>query len=230
MNGESEGRKILKIAVEVVLCFFIAILLVGVVQQFFLAPVGVLGTSMAPTINKNFDWDNQASTMDKVFVQKRFYSISRGDVIVFYRPMVDEPKAENPANTITISDFFNSLPFVNKTPTSDESKGNGEYMCLIKRVIGVPGDKVEIRHLASGFSQLLVNDKVVNDGFAMNTFSVREGIWNVGEDEFFVLGDNRNHSNDSEDFGCIKQNWLMGKVVMARIDGKYTFGLGMTII
>ena len=223
----NEGRKALKIAIEIVLCFFIAVILVGVVQQCFLAPVGVLGESMYPTFNPEGD---------KVFVQKRLFSIDRGDVVVFYRPQVEEPTTENPSNSISFADFFNSLPFVNKHPQVEESETANEYMCVIKRVIGVPGDTIEIRKLSeTGLAQLLVNGKAVNDGFQMQCKSllgpggVIPNVWTVGEDEYFVLGDNRNNSYDSEDYGPIKQEWLMGKVVAARIDGKYKFGLGISI-
>ena len=207
----------------------LAVILVGVVQQCFLAPVGVVGESMYPTINPEGD---------KVFVQKKLYSIDRGDVIVFYRPFPDiELTTENPANRITFADFFNSLPFVNKHPRTEEDATASEYTCVIKRVIGLPGDTVEIRQLTgSGLAQLLVNDKVVNDGFPMSCKStsystgVVPGVWTVEEGKFFVLGDNRNNSYDSEDYGTISQEWLMGKVVAAKIGGKYKFGLGVTII
>ena len=76
-----QGKRVLFVAVEVVLCLMIAIVLVGVVQQFFLAPVAVTGESMMPTINPEGD---------KVFVQKKFFKIEYRDVVVFYRPNSDE--------------------------------------------------------------------------------------------------------------------------------------------
>ena len=211
------GKKILFVAVEVVICLMIAVVLVGIVQQFFLAPVAVTGESMMPTINP---------TGDKVFVQKKFYKIEYRDVVVFYRPNSDEVTSENPANSISVADFFNSLPFVNKIPIlTEESDVTKDYTCVIKRVVGLPGDRIEIRAVSASQAMLYRNDEVVNDFLmTLHTFGpggVDPGVWTVGEGELFVLGDNRNNSYDSEDYGCIKADWLMGKVLLAKIGGKY---------
>ena len=218
MASERENKtNILKIIVEVILCLLIAIVLVGIVQQFFLAPVAVTGVSMMPTIN---------SEGDKVFVQKKFFKIEQGDVVVFYRPNSDDVTTENPANSISLSDFFNSLPFVNKIPNlSEESDVSNDYTCVIKRVIGVPGDHIQIRYVSENQAQLIRNREVVND-FLMSPKrfgygGVDEVDVTVGEGELFVLGDNRNNSYDSEDYGCIQSSWLMGKVLLAKIGGKY---------
>ena len=212
----------LKIVVEVVLCLMIAIVLVGLVQQFFLAPVAVVGSSMEDTIS---------SSGDKVFVQKKFFSVDRGDVVVFYRTDdEDNVTTENPGNRITFSDFFNSLPFISKIPhSSEETAAAKEYVCVIKRVIGVAGDKIEIR--AEGIRAYLYrNGEKVESDFPMyvkGAFSgdPRRGVtpntWEVGEGELFVLGDNRDISYDSEEYGCIKKSQLMGKVVLAKIRGEY---------
>ena len=217
MAAERRGNGILKLLVEIVLCLMIAIVLVGVVQQFFLAPVAVSGVSMMPTIN---------SEGDKVFVQKKFFKIERGCVVVFYRPNSEDVTTENPANSISVADFFNSLPFVNKIPNlTEESDVSTDYTCVIKRVIGIPGDRIEIRIVSDSQAQLLRNGEVVND-FLMSPKhfgfgGVDAGEWTVGEGELFVLGDNRNNSYDSEDYGCIQSSWLMGKVLLAKIGGKY---------
>ena len=212
------GKKALYVAVEVVLCLMIAIVLVGFIQQFFLAPVAVTGSSMMPTINPEGD---------KVYVQKKFFEIDYRDVVVFYRPNSDDVTTENPANSISISDFFNSLPFVNKIPklTEEQNDSSKDYTCVIKRVIGLPGDTIEIRDVSGVQAMLYRNGEVVNDyvmtlaGYGFG--GVHPGTWTVGDGELFVLGDNRNNSYDSEDYGCIKAEWLMGKVLLAKIGGKY---------
>ena len=99
MAAERRKNNVLRVLVEIVLCLMIAIVLVGVVQQFFRAPVAVAGVSMMPTIN---------SEGDKVFVQKKFFKIERDCVVVFYRPNSDDVTSKNPANSISVSEFFNS--------------------------------------------------------------------------------------------------------------------------
>lgn len=83
---------------------------------------------------------------------------------------------------------------------------------LIKRVIGVPGDRVEIKE-----GQVYVNSQPIaenyTDGSLTQTFGQTE--WLISEGEYFVLGDNRDDSKDSrfEDVGLIKKTSVMGKVV-----------------
>jgi len=228
----NEGHKALRIAVEIVLCLMIAIVLVGVVQQMFLAPVGVVGSSMYPTIN---------AEGDRVFVQKRMYSVKRGDVIVFYRPNSEDVTSENPAGSITIADFFNSLPFINKFPhVKEDNPAESDYTCVIKRVVGIPGDTVTIRADATEplLAHLYVNGELVRESVVMhnkrlNSFGVETdpvlATWTVGEGQYFVLGDNRDNSFDSEDYGPIDADWLMGKVLLARIGGKYKFDLSISL-
>ena len=219
MSERKNGNNILRLLVEVVLCLLIAIVLVGIVQQFFLAPVAVSGESMMPTINPEGD---------KVFVQKKFFKIERDCVVVFYRPNSDEVTTENPANSISIADFFNSLPFVNKIPilTEETADVSADYTCVIKRVIGIPGDHIEIRFDDGGTQALLyrngerVNDFLMTPKYLWNP-GVNEVDVTVEEGELFVLGDNRNNSYDSEDYGCIQADWLMGRVILAKINGKY---------
>lgn len=226
MERESEGKKILRVLVEIVVCLMIAIVLVGIVQQFFLAPVAVSGSSMLPTFH---------AEGDKVFVQKKFFKIDRGDVVVFYRPNGDDVTSKNPANSISVSDFFNSLPFVNKIPhLNEESESAADYTCVIKRVVGVPGDFIEIRYVSANQAQLFRNGQAVDEAFLMTPkgfgpggvreMAGKDGV-TVGEGELFVLGDNRNNSLDSEDYGCIKSDWLMGRVILAKIGGSYTYKL-----
>ena len=220
----SGGKKVLRVLVEVVVCLMIAIVLVGLVQQFFLAPVLVSGKSMLPTFHESGD---------KVFVQKIFFKIDRGDVVVFYRPNSEDVKSENPANSISVSDFFNSLPFVNKIPHLSEEQQDSvsdDYTCVIKRVVGIPGDRIEIRFVSENQAKLYRNGEEVDEPYMMHprlTWDSRgveesgKGGIVVGEDELFVLGDNRDESYDSEDYGCIKASWLMGKVLLAKVGGSY---------
>jgi signal peptidase I len=80
---------------------------------------------------------------------------------------------------------------------------------LIKRIIGLPGDEVEIR---SG--QVLVNGEPLMENYIAAP-PVYSGIWQVGEDSLFVLGDNRNDSSDSHVWGLLPMKDVIGKAVFA---------------
>lgn len=92
----------------------------------------------------------------------------------------------------------------------------------IKRVIGLPGEEVRIDN-----GQVFVNDVVIDDAFGFDI--IREYGNNlplvVPDDEYFVMGDNRNKSSDSRytDVGTIYKEDIIGKAIV-RIWPMSTFG------
>ena len=83
----------------------------------------------------------------------------------------------------------------------------------VKRIIGVPGEKITIRK-----GRVYVNGKILKDDPLLNDKMHYSGIAKngveLGEDEYFVLGDNRNNSHDSryEQVGIVKKSDIIGKV------------------
>lgn len=89
--------------------------------------------------------------------------------------------------------------------------GNEKSHYYIKRVVAVPGDKVQIKN-----GTLYVNGEEVKDSFesdSMEDAGLAEEEITVGEDEYFVLGDNRNNSEDSRyaNIGNVKKEYIIGK-------------------
>ncbi len=79
---------------------------------------------------------------------------------------------------------------------------------LIKRVIGLPGDQVDIRD-----RQVLVNGQALNEAY-INADPNYSGQWHVPEGYLFVLGDNRNDSSDSHVWGFLPQQNVIGKALL----------------
>jgi signal peptidase I len=82
----------------------------------------------------------------------------------------------------------------------------------IKRVIGVPGDLIEIRN-----TRVLVNGQELSEPYInepCTESSCHDNSWQLGADEFFMMGDNRNHSSDSRVFGVVKRSLIVGKALV----------------
>lgn len=95
---------------------------------------------------------------------------------------------------------------------------------LIKRVIGVPGDTIEIRvqtvtNPTTGVEErdvlVMRNGEVLDEPYFVNRpcNNCRDRVWTLGPDEYFLMGDNRNHSNDSRAFGPVRREAIVGRAV-----------------
>lgn len=79
---------------------------------------------------------------------------------------------------------------------------------LIKRLIGLPGETISI---ANGV--VAVNGVPLHEPY-LNAPPRYQGEWTLQADEFFVLGDNRNNSRDSHNFGPVKRSNLVGQATL----------------
>lgn len=78
----------------------------------------------------------------------------------------------------------------------------------VKRLIGVPGDQI-----------IIEGNNVTVNGIALKEPYIAEpitysGSWMVPSDSLFVLGDNRNKSSDSHEWGFIPMESVVGKAIM----------------
>jgi signal peptidase I len=83
---------------------------------------------------------------------------------------------------------------------------NGEPLNWIKRIIGLPGDTVEI---VNGVTY--VNDVPLDEPYVINAFTYSLPKRTIAPDNYFFLGDNRNVSNDSSKGWLITHKDIIGK-------------------
>jgi len=80
----------------------------------------------------------------------------------------------------------------------------------IKRVIGLPGDRVRIDR-----GQVYVNDRPLEEDYVPEMYRDQTSMAEitVKPDEYFVLGDHRSSSSDSRSWGCVPRSDIYGKAV-----------------
>jgi signal peptidase I len=138
-------------------------------------------------------------------------------IIVFlYQPV----KVEGTSMAPLLSD--NERIFINKFVYRFEPIERGDVVVFwypldrsksfIKRVIGLPGETVEIRQ-----GRVYVNGNRLDETYVPPQYADPSsyGLIKVPPDEYFVLGDHRVSSNDSRVFGTVPNRYIYGKAVFA---------------
>jgi signal peptidase I len=78
----------------------------------------------------------------------------------------------------------------------------------IKRVIGLPGDRVAVRD-----GKVYINEMPLDEDYIAASPAYGPSEWDVPADSLFVLGDNRNNSSDSHNWGPVPLDYVVGKAV-----------------
>jgi signal peptidase I len=131
-----------------------------------------------------------------------FTEPKRGDVWVFYPPMTE----------------------LSQSPLAVFKRLTGFFckdIAYIKRIIGMPGDKVEIKMAKDGKYEVLINDKALDEPYIKDAYNYIPcrydmycGPFIVPEGEYFMMGDNRGNSQDSRFWGFLPKDRLIGRAVL----------------
>ncbi|HEX2241456.1 MAG TPA: signal peptidase I [Actinomycetota bacterium] len=192
---EDEGRHRSfwkELPVLVVVAFGIALLIKTFALQAFYIP----SASMEPTLKIG----------DRVLVEKltyRFGSPSRGDVVVFEKDLAHVVSGESGPDEPFWIDIANAFRDLFGFPT-------GTSQDFIKRVIAVEGDVIEGRDGQVYVNNELVEETYLPDGMPTSNF----GPQTIPEGMIFVMGDNRNNSDDSRNFGPIPVDHVVGQAFL----------------
>ncbi len=188
---------------EWIICILIALIIALAFRYYIGTPTIVQQPSMYPTLEENQRlWLNRwGRTIGKL--------PERGDIITFEAPST---------NILTTTDLEESaVARYENEPTSLWNKfiynvleiGKTSY---IKRVIGLPGEHVEIKD-----GKVYINDELLEEDYLQDGVVTDNGRGNcidvvVPENCVFVMGDNRTQSTDSRSFGCIPLEKIESKV------------------
>lgn len=188
-KAEDEGHGSL---LELVMIVVVALGLALTIQAFLVKPFRIPSGSMLPTLDLG-----QRVLVDRVSF--RFSEPSRGDIVVFKPPKgADLQACGNPSQP------GDNHPCAK--PTKDRSDQN-----FIKRIVGLPGERLKVidgRTYIDGRRQdePFIDKELDPDCSGCNL--PREIT--IPPDHFFMMGDNRDESEDSRYWGPVPKKWLIG--------------------
>ena len=205
-NQISRIKKITKEIIGWIICIVIAVILALLIKYFILTPTVVKQESMYPTLE-----ENQRLILNRL--GRTFKQMpKRGDIITFEAPTVTYRTEEDTdiSNPVAIYEDEERNIFESFSYNVLEI-GKTSY---IKRVIGLPGDHVQIKN-----GKVYINEEELEEDYLQPGIITddAEGIFYdiiVPENTVFAMGDNRNSSVDCRAFGCIPLEKIEGKVLI----------------
>lgn len=192
-------KKIINEIKGIALTILGSIIIVAIVNTEVLASAKVQQESMENTL-----YNDEKLIVDKV--SYNFTAPKREDIIIFF---------DNDEKRNIFQEGYEYLKEIASISYNTDTRTR-----LVKRVIGIPGDEIDIK---DGYVYL--NGSILEELYVKGETYSRDKEFpiKVEEDTVFVLGDNREVSNDSRNFGLVKINQIEGKAVF-RISPFNRFG------
>ncbi|MDB5052894.1 MAG: signal peptidase [Bacilli bacterium] len=166
---------------------FVFVLIIGI---FIFQPYKVEGHSMDPTLHDT----------ERIYVLKLSHTFSYlpnyGDIVIL-DSRVDRKH--------TFKDDLLDNPLFHFIMGKGDDRST-----YVKRVIGKPGDIVEIKDQKVYRNGVVLKEDYIKELMAADT----AGKWTVPEKNIFVMGDNRNNSHDSRAIGFIPIDHVLGEKIL----------------
>lgn len=214
-----------KILIRIILGFIIAFFIFGIITIFVrfdrMKSSAMLNSSISLNSKENFIKENDLIITSKLryaIAIKPFVSQLTGKTIIFSRPkrgdiiFMTDPRS---SKENIIKRFFSYIVYFTTFGKVNISKKR----YLIKRVVGLPNETIEIRDKKVYINGSLLEESWANINNDMRILdsevSSRDnfGPYIIGYNEYFVLSDNRDYGYDSRDFGSINFSLIDGKVI-----------------
>ena len=208
-----------KIFIRLILGFIIAFFIFGIITIF--VRFDKMKSSAMSNSTKNSIEKNETVITSKLryaIAIKPFVSSLTGKTIIFSRPkrgdiiFMTDPRS---SRENFIKRFFSYVIYFATFGNVNISKKR----YLIKRVIGLPNETIEIREKKVYINGSFLEESWANINndlrFLNSEVSGRDnfGPYIVGYNEYFVLSDNRDYGYDSRDFGSVNFSFINGKVI-----------------
>ncbi len=189
-QGSSFGKQMIEVTIAV------AVGLALLIQAILVKPYKIPSASMLPTLNLG----------QRVLTNRLDTSPSIGDIVVFHPPRGADPQPAICGSPSEGGSGGGANSQACDVPTPAESS-----QTFIKRVVGLPGDRIAIvggRVLRNGVREkdTYIAPCPTSDSAECNfpkTLVVPPG-------EYFMMGDNRGYSDDSRFWGPVRQDWIIG--------------------
>ncbi len=200
-HNTTRSKAVIKEALEWIYCIVIAVVLAILIKYFVGTPTVVKQFSMYPTLEQ----------YDRLILSRINRTIKklpeRGDIITFEAPTESrDVDLENPVAKYENEPkgWWNNFTYhvleINKTS-------------YIKRVIGLPGEHVEIKN-----NKVYINGDELEENYLDESVKTAQSgpyyDFVVPENCIFAMGDNRPDSHDCRNFGCIPLEKIESKVVL----------------
>lgn len=190
VNPEWRFWAVQEVTAQVVVVLILLILIREGIGEFRYIP----SESMEPTMKVE----------DKLFVEKvsRFFTkgYQRGDIVIFY-----PPKEATDGKDILHYDPFSIFARLTGLPFLPQPEA------YIKRIIGMPGDKLQVKKNEGVF----INGQKLNEPYHHGSIDFlpeyTTRVIEIPEDHYYMLGDNRNYSYDSHYWGPLPKERVIGR-------------------